>query len=250
MPILTINDHALNVEDHDQPGFPAVVLLHHGLGSTQAWKEQVPPLKAAGYRVVVYDRWGYGRSAPRPALDLPTFAVDVADLRALLAQLGIARAALVGHSDGGTLALYYAAQYPEQVSCLVTVAAHIYYEPSMEPGIEGVRTNFEENVRFWQALRRVHGEQVEAVFSNWYGGWRRLEHTVWEMRPELSQLSCPTLVVQGSRDEHATPQHARDIANCIPGAELWLMEGAGHMLPQEAAAEFNPRLLRFLNTYR
>ena len=57
----------------------------------------------------------------------------------------------------------------------------------------------------------------------------------WDMRPILRQIGCPTLVVQGEADEHATPQHARDIADGIPGAELWLVPGAGHMLPQENA---------------
>ena len=66
-----------------------MILLHHGLGSVQAWQEQIPALLQAGCRVMVYDRWGYGRSSPRPALDLPTFAADVADLRALLRQLDI-----------------------------------------------------------------------------------------------------------------------------------------------------------------
>jgi pimeloyl-ACP methyl ester carboxylesterase len=246
MPILNFNSHNLYVEDHGDPTSPAVILLHHGLGSARAWKEQIPALTEAGYRVVVYDRWGYGRSAPRPALDLPTFSADVADLREMLATLGIARAALVGHSDGGTLALYYAARYPEQVSCLVTVAAHIYHEPSLVPGIEAVRQSFETDDRFRQAIQHVHGGQVEAVFNNWYQGWRKLEGQEWDMRPELRRITCPALVIQGCLDEHATPQHAMDIAANIQGAELWMVEGARHMLPQESAAIFNPRLLQFL----
>ena len=67
------------------------------------------------------------------------------------------------------------------------------------------------------------------------------------MRPLLAGISCPALVIQGEQDEHATPQHARDIAAAIPGAELWLLPGAGHMLPQEAAERFNPRLIEFLS---
>jgi pimeloyl-ACP methyl ester carboxylesterase len=246
VPILSINGHDINIEEHGRNNHPPVFLLHHGLGSVQAWREQISPLVAAGYRVVVYDRCGYGHSSPRPALDLPAFAADVADLRALLLQLDIPRAALVGHSDGGTLALYYTAQYPEQVSCLVTIAAHIYVEPSILPGVKAVGDEYGKHTRFRQGLRRLHGEQVDQVFHNWYDGWRALEGVDWDMRPVLAHIACPALVVQGMQDEHATPQHARNIAAIIPGAELWLLEGARHMLPQENAAAFNRRLIEFL----
>jgi len=68
----------------------------------------------------------------------------------------------------------------------------------------------------------------------------------WDMRHVLAQISCPTLVVQGEEDEHATPQHAKDIAGSIPDSELWIIPGAKHMLPLENADEFNPRLIQFL----
>jgi pimeloyl-ACP methyl ester carboxylesterase len=66
------------------------------------------------------------------------------------------------------------------------------------------------------------------------------------MRPLLGGITCPTLVIQGEQDEHASPQHARDIAAAIPGAGLWLLPGTGHMLPQEADECFNSRLIEFI----
>jgi pimeloyl-ACP methyl ester carboxylesterase len=66
------------------------------------------------------------------------------------------------------------------------------------------------------------------------------------MRPTISQITCPTLVIQGEQDEHATPQHARDIADGIPGAELWLVPNAKHMLPQEMPEQFNRMITQFL----
>ncbi|MEW5872909.1 MAG: alpha/beta hydrolase [Chloroflexota bacterium] len=234
------------VEDARTQNGPWVVLMHHGLGSLGAWRLQSPALVAAGWRVLAYDRWGYGRSDPRPALSLPTFADDVDDLRALLDLTGVRQAALVGHSDGGTLALYFAAQYPQRVTRLVSVAAHIYVEARMEPGIEGVRQAFESDPTFRRALERVHGEKARSVFYNWYDGWRQPENLDWDMRPLLSRVACPVLVVQGVEDEHATPQHARHLAQALPDGQLWLLPGAGHMLPQDQAQVFNPRLLDFL----
>jgi pimeloyl-ACP methyl ester carboxylesterase len=251
---LEVNGGALYVETHGPEEGPAVVLLHHGLGSVQAWKEQIPALAEAGFRVIAYDRRGYGQSSPRSmrggaslqANFQPLFTSDREDLHALLGALGIKRAALVGHSDGGTIALYFAADHPERTTHLVTAAAHIYVEEKMGTGIDGVREAYETSERFQEGLRRAHGYQAGAVFEGWYTGWRRPENLTWDMRPVLAGITCPALVVQGTEDEHTTPQHARDIAASIPTAELWLEPGAGHMLPQEMAKVFNRRVVEFL----
>ncbi len=247
---MLINGHELCVELHGPAEGPAVVLLHHGLGSLRAWREQLGVLTEAGFRVLVYDRWGYGGSDARPSLDVPSFTTDLADLQLLLEKLGLHRTALVGHSDGGTLALYYAAAHPQQVTSLVTIAAHIFFEPSMEPGILEVKQSFEVDERFRLGLQYVHGSKYEAVFQNWFDGWHQERNITWDMRPLLQRIQCPTLVIQGTQDEHATPYHARAIAESIPGAELVLMEAACHMLPQENATQFNPLLLEFLNRHR
>ena len=246
---MIVNGHNLYVERNGPENGPAMVLLHHGLGSVRAWQAQIPVLVDAGYQVIAYDRWGYGGSDARPELDVPTFTSDLAHLHSLLEQLGIRRAALLGHSDGGTIALYFAAQHPNLVSCLVTVAAHIYVEPKMEPGILGIRQAFETDERFRMGMQHAHGEKYHAVFHNWFDGWHRAESLTWDMRPGLAQIRCPTLIVQGEEDEHATPQHAKDIAEAITKADLWLLPGAGHMLPQDNAAQFNPRLIQFLEIY-
>lgn len=242
--------HTLHWERTGDLAHPAVILLHHGLGSTRAWKAQTADFAARRWQVLAYDRWGYGRSSARPALDLPNFGTDVDDLAELLDGLGIGRAALVGHSDGGTVALYFAARFPERVTALVTVAAHIYLEGSMLPGMLALRQAFDSDPRFRQGLQRAHGENAEAVFRNWYQGWVRPEHLGWDMRPMLGTVRCPVLVIQGEMDEHATPQHARDLAEQVAHGELWLAPGAGHMLPQDLPAEFNRRVLEFLEPAR
>jgi pimeloyl-ACP methyl ester carboxylesterase len=243
--LLTVNGHQIYTEE-DQIGAPAVLLLHHGLGSTRSWSTQISSLEAAGWGVIAYDRRGYGKSEPRSQLSAPGFEDDLQDLHALLECLHLERVALVGHSDGGTIALYYAARYPERVTCLVTIAAHIYVEEKMVPSIEIIRQTFENDARFRDGLRRLHGEKTESVFWNWYSGWVKLENLSWNMRPNLSKVVCPVLVVQGEQDEHATPQHARDLAAGIANAGLWLVPSARHMLPQEDSERFNKRLLDFL----
>jgi pimeloyl-ACP methyl ester carboxylesterase len=243
----SIDGHQIYWETHGpRHGFP-VVLLHHGLGAARSWKEQVPVLSEAGYHVLVYDRWGHGKSSPRSSWGMPYFEPDLADLGWLLDELEIKQAALVGHSDGGKIAMYFAADHPERVRCLAAVAAHVYVETRMGPGIQQVLSDFKSDDRFREKLRRVHGDKVESLFHGWYDGWTNPAWASWDMRPVLRKITCPALVAQGLEDEHATPQHARDIAANIPGAELWLAPGVGHMLPQDSPEEFNRRLLEFLD---
>jgi len=243
---ILINGHNLYLEHSGPENRPAVILLHHGLGSVNAWRGQVSPLVEAGFRVIAYDRWGYGGSDPRSRLDVPAFTSDVNDLEALMDGLNIEQAALVGHSDGGTIALYFASRQPQRVNHLVTVAAHIYVEPEMEPGILGIREAFETDERFRMGMKLAHGEKYESVFYNWFDGWHRQESLNWDMRPFLHHIECPVLVVQGELDEYASLQHAVNISNSIPGAELWILPGAKHMLPQENPLEFSTRVVGYL----
>ena len=116
----------------------------------------------------------------------------------------------------------------------------------MRTGILATRQVFETEPRFRESLRRVHGEQAGAVFVKWFAGWQRPENLAWDLRSNLDRIVCPALIVQGEADEYALPQHARDIAACIPGTELLPVPGASHQLPQERAEEFNERLVGFL----
>jgi pimeloyl-ACP methyl ester carboxylesterase len=247
--LVHVNNHRLYVEAHGPFDGVPVVLLHHGLGAVNAWKGQIRPFADAGYYIIAYDRWGYGRSDPRDHLSLPYFEEDLSDLEVLLDSFNIDQIALIGHSDGGTLSLYFAAQKPARVTCMVIAAAHIYVEPKMIPGIQGVHQVYSHDPRMRAGLQRLHGDKVDSVFQGWYQGWLKPEHHDWDMRPLLSRITCPTLVVQGMEDDHATPQHAQDITAEIPDAELWLEPGVRHMLPQDIPEQFNKRVMRFLENH-
>ena len=229
------------------PGYgPVLVFLHHGLGAVRSWKEQIQFFSTAGYQVLTYDRWGHGKSAPRASWSMPEFESDLADLEGILDHLGHKQAALIGHSDGGNIAMHYAIKHPSQVTCLVVIAAHIYIEPKMATGIQNLQREFNDDPPFQVQMHRVHGCNSEALFRGWFEGWSQQKIQEWDMRPVLNQISCPSLVVQGLEDEHASPQHARDLAKAIPEAELWLVPEVGHMLPQEHPGEFNRHVLQFL----
>lgn len=243
---LEINGHNLYIETFGPDSGEAILLLHHGLGAVRSWKEQKHVFSQSGYRVVVYDRWGHGKSTARETWSMPYFKDDLADLQAILDILEIPRAVLIGHSDGGKIAMHYTITNPNRVISLVIVSAHIYIEDKMNFGIKSVKHDFKHDHRFQAKMRRVHGEKSDALFWGWYNGWTRADILEWDMRPDIRQISCPTLVIQGIEDEHASSQHAQDIAAAIPHSELWLVPEAGHMLPQDHAEEFNQRVLEFI----
>jgi pimeloyl-ACP methyl ester carboxylesterase len=243
---MLINGHTLYVELHGASTSPAVIFLHHGLGSVRSWKLQLSDVAAAGFHTIAYDRWGYGKSSPRQQFSMPCFPEDLEDLLALLRVTGIEQVSLVGHSDGGTIALYFAAAHPELVTHLVTVAAHVHVETKMVPGLLEIHNIYHHDEDFLRKFKHQHGDNAESVFHNWFNGWNRAENLSWDMRPLIQQITCPTLVAQGMEDEYSSAQHAQQIAAAIPGAEVWLVPGVGHMLPQQYAREFNRRLIEFL----
>ena len=152
---MRINGHNLNVEFTDPPAGRRWCCCTTGWARSAPGRKPSLPWRRAGLRVIAYDRWGYGKSDPRPELGLPTFEADQADLLSLLDELQVERAALVGHSDGGTIALYFAAAHPERVAKLVSVAAHIYVEPKMEPGMQMIRRTYESDADFQRKIHRA-----------------------------------------------------------------------------------------------
>jgi pimeloyl-ACP methyl ester carboxylesterase len=241
-----VQGHRLYWEIHGQANARTVVLLHHGLGSVYSWRRQIPFFVKQGWRVVAFDRWGYGRSDPRPSFEPDFLLKDKDEALQLLEALGIERANIIGHSDGGTIALIIAAQYPLLVERLVTVAAHIYFEPKVIDGLERIA----QTVRvppLSKVLAREHGDRAQTLAQSWLNCWLDADSPTLSLLGELSKITCPVLVIQGELDEHATPKHARDIAEGVQDGELWLIPEVGHMPMHEAPEVFNHRVLRFLD---
>ena len=123
MPYLTIDSLLVYYEMHGEG--ETMILLHHGFGCTKMWEGIYPALAEAGYRVVLYDRRGYGRS--QGGEDFEEFYVSdrfrpqsVEELAELKAQLEIGPCHLVGQCEGGVVAADYAARFPHEVTRLFT----------------------------------------------------------------------------------------------------------------------------------
>lgn len=241
-----INGHSLYWEMYGSNADSTIVLLHHGLGSTKSWKRQILTLVESGYRVILHDRWGYGQSDPRQEFTKGFLHEDAEETIALLQVLGIENATFVGHSDGGSIAIILASNYPSYVDNLILIAAHIYIEPKMEKGLRVIQIASKASP-LKDVLEKEHGVNYLSLVQAWISCWRRHGPRTLDLRAELNKVRCPTLVIQGEKDEHATQQHAQDIAKGITEAKLWLIPEVGHMPPHEISEEFNERIIQFLN---
>jgi pimeloyl-ACP methyl ester carboxylesterase len=245
----TYSGHRVYWETYGPDDHPTIVLLHHGLGSIRSWHRQVPAFLERGWRVLGYDRWGYGRSDPRQEFELGFLHSEAEECYHLLHDLGVGRACLVGHSDGGSIGILVAAAHPERVQRLVLVAAHIYVEAEVVSGMEMIKRSAGSHA-FLRSLEHEHGQRAQQLVEAWLTGWMRPENLEFNLRGFLPNVRCPTLVIQGEQDEHATPQHARDIASLVPQAALWLIPAAHHMPTHEVPDILNARVLEFLEPVR
>jgi pimeloyl-ACP methyl ester carboxylesterase len=208
---------------------PVLVFLHEGLGSVAMWKDFPQRLCAAnGLRGLVFSRYGYGRSTPKPADErwpvtfMHAQAFEV--LPMLFERLGIERPWLFGHSDGGSIALLYASRFP--TAGVVSVAAHVFTEDFGIRSIATARAAY-ESTDLRAKLSRYHAD-VDSAFRGWNDVWLDPAFRAWNIEAELDTIGCPLLVVQGEDDEYGTMAQVLGIARRVPHAQLLVMPGCGH----------------------
>lgn len=214
-----------------------LVFLHDSLGCITTWRDFPQELSnALCLDAVVYDRQGYGRSQPmgpaRRGLDYMHRQADV--LAALLEQLGIEKAILFGHSDGGTIALLAAARHPERVAAVITEGAHVFVEEVTLQGIELARQLY-ATTDLPARLQRHHGERTEALVQAWIGTWSAPFFRGWDITRDIASVRCPVLVLQGVDDEYGTVAQVEAIAASVSGPVLThMIPGAAHTPHKEA----------------
>jgi pimeloyl-ACP methyl ester carboxylesterase len=212
---------------------PLLVFLHEGLGSIATWRDYPLSLcDAGGFRGLVYSRPGYGRSTPRPRGDrwAPDYLHRQAReiLPALLRAAGAAaeKPWLFGHSDGGTIALLYAASFPDGLAGAVVVAPHYFVEAKGLEGIAKARIAY-ETTDLRDRLQAYHVDP-DSAFYGWCDAWLSPEFRDWNIEALLSAISCPLLAVQGIEDEYATMQQIDGIKVRAPQTELLKIPACRH----------------------
>jgi pimeloyl-ACP methyl ester carboxylesterase len=209
---------------------PLLVFLHEGLGCIAMWKDFPERLCAAtGCAGLVYDRLGYGQSSPqgesRSIHYLHQYALS--ELPAVIAGLAQGRDHIVvGHSDGGSIALIYAAGRPPGLRGVVTAAAHVFVE---EMTLDGIRSAVcAQAAGKLRGLSRYHGGKAGEVFAAWADTWLAPPFKHWSIEYLLPSIDCPVLAVQGSGDQYGSQAQLDTIERGVPGARQQVLPGCGH----------------------
>ena len=232
----------LRLEYRDIPatteGRPVLLLLHEGLGCVAMWRHFPEKLAAAtGCRVIVWSRAGYGGSAPRPeprGVDyMHREALEA--LPAFIAALGVECPVLVGHSDGGSIALIFAGAHPEVPRAVAVMAPHEFVEEETLAGIRAAREAW-SSCDLPAKLGRYHPD-AQRVFSDWNDTWLSPAFRDWNIEASLPRIRCPVLALQGEDDEYATMRQIEVIAEPVPRTRLVKLANCGHSphRDQEAA---------------
>lgn len=220
----------------------ALVFLHEGLGSVSLWRD-FPARVAAetGLRTIVYSRRGYGASDPAPLPRPVRFMHDEAsrELPALLDALDARDALLVGHSDGASIALLYAASRPAKLRGVVALAPHVFVEDVTVASIAKARVAYAET-DLRQRLARHHAN-VDVAFRGWNDVWLDPAFRSWNIEGEVARIEVPLLLVQGEDDEYGSLAQLDAIEGRVPDVQRLVLPACGHSphrdRPNETLAE-------------
>ncbi|MGW2601277.1 alpha/beta fold hydrolase [Streptomyces klenkii] len=210
------------------PEAAPLVLLHEGLGCIAMWRRFPARLAAAtGRRTLVFSRHGHGSSGPAPQERTPRSLHEEAHdvLPELLGRLGIERPVLVGHSEGASIALLYAAARP--VEAVVAIAPHLFAEEQTLRGVADARRAHETGP-LAKELAFYH-QDPHTVFRRWSGLWLSEAFRGWDIEGDLAGATAPVLLVQGDSDPYGTTAHL-DVAERGLGGPVQRLElaGCGH----------------------
>lgn len=240
---ILIKDCALAVKTNlrQKSDQPVLIFLHEGLGSIEFWKGFPKHLSnISGLNYLVYDRPGYGRSDKRPYEWKENYhRIEATDyLAPLIEAYEISNPLLIGHSDGGTIALIYASVWTEKVSAVVTIGSHVFNDRVTRQGIKKAREAYEKGT-FRESLQRFHGDKTDNVFYSWADTWLSDDNEHWDIRPVLSKIKCPVLAIEGENDPYSAGDQADEIAKYCGGRALILpiLEHTPHIEDQNLTTD-------------
>jgi len=218
-----------------------VILLHGGLGHSGNWGYQAPALVRNGYRTVLIDSRGHGRST-RDARPF-SYELIASDVLAVMDALHLEKAGLVGWSDGACTALILAATTHSRVAGVFFFACNM--EPSGVKPFEATPTLdrcFSRHTKDYAQLSATPDDFkdfVEAVSL-----MQRIQPNY--SAQDLAKISVPVVIAQSEQDEFIKREHAEYLARSIPGAEFVVLDGVSHFAPLQRPEQFNAAILAFL----
>lgn len=260
MPYVTITDARIYYEVYgdENPLRPPIVLIHGStIDSHTDWDALIPAL-SRDHTVYAPDCRGHGRSNnPRLSYSFKELADDVAGF---VRAMGYERAHIIGHSNGGNVALVTAVEHPEVTQTCIPQAANAYvtrYLIEREPQVFDVARVEREKPEWRDEMLALHtvgaGSSRPDLNPNEYWKdllWLTMKEIISEPNyspADLARVNVPMLVIMGADDTvNAPDEHAQYIAQHVPGAELWIAERTGHNVHHERRDEWLAKVLDFL----
>ena len=245
--------HATHPAGASGPQAPLVVFLHEGLGSVAMWRDYPQRLcDAGGYRGLVFSRAGYGRSTPRPPGERWPVEFMHAQARDVLPRLferlevgaDGAKPWLFGHSDGASIALIHAAEFPAALAGVIAVAPHIMVEELSIRSIANARDAY-LTTDLKSRLARYH-DDPDSAFWGWNDVWLAPEFRAWSIEAGLAHLRCPILALQGKDDKDGTLAQVDGIKRRAPQTEVVVLAGCGHSPYREAPVALTRAVTDFI----
>jgi pimeloyl-ACP methyl ester carboxylesterase len=251
---IDVNGYRLWVQIHPAPtaadARAPLVFLHEGLGCVRFWRDLPARLtRQTGRAAVVFDRRGYGRSSPcgEPRRIDYLHVEAHRYLPALLDRLAIPRAVLIGHSDGGTIALLFGAKFPQRCAGIVTEAAHVFVDKTTLAGTRAAAAAYRGKLR--SRLKRYHGDQTDAVFFAWADTWLVPWFREWRITDDIAVVRCPVLAIQGAADPYGEPARVEAIVHSVSGpARPLILPPVGHPPHLEACEAFVAAVAEFIES--
>ncbi len=205
------------------------MFLHEGLGSVSLWRDFPTRVgERTGCGIFVYSRYGYGTSEKLAEKREPDYMHREADvvLPALLSAANIDRPILLGHSDGASIALLFAAAFPGRARALILEAPHVFVEDISVTSIAAAKVAF-ETTDLPRKLARHHAD-AEGAFRGWNDIWLDPRFRAWNFEDELAKIAEPVLLIQGEDDEYGTQAQLRSIEAHARDVTTVLLERCGH----------------------
>lgn len=209
-----------------------LVFLHEALGSIAQWKSFPQQLcNELQLNGIMYERRGHGASSPLVKVRDENYLQEYAwqELPTLLDRIISIdkKIILVGHSDGASIALLYAAKYPRQVIGVVSMAAHVIVEKETLAGIIPAVKAYE--LGKLDGLKKYHGEKTDTLFYAWADTWNLPVYIHWTICEEIESINQPVLAMQGVDDQYGTYEQLKRIETHVSGdVELEFIKNCGH----------------------
>ncbi|WP_313580406.1 alpha/beta hydrolase [Chishuiella sp.] len=231
------------------PNRPTIVFLHDSLGSIELWRNLPNELAAVTKcNVLVYDRLGYGKSDPMlTSIRSKNYLEVEADILIdLLIDLKIDKPILLGHSDGGSIALIVAGKYPNQIKGAIIEAGHIFVEEITLRGIYDAKKAY-ETTNLPNRLKKYHGDKTETIFKAWTETWISKDFKNWNIEHFVSNIVVPILFIQGKNDEYGTLEQVDKTLDLVKGkSDKFIIPDVGHTPHKEIPDLFLETVKEFI----